>query len=53
MDGISVQIVARKENCLFRSLSVVFEDEGSYNELIQRAIKAVYVVSERVLEMEI
>jgi hypothetical protein len=32
MDRLSVQTVARGVNCLFRSLKILLDDEGQYND---------------------
>jgi hypothetical protein len=42
MDGLSVQTVAREEKCLFRSLTLLLEDEGQYNRLRHKAAQCVH-----------
>jgi hypothetical protein len=36
MEGLSLQTIALEENCLFRSVNILLEDEGQYNKLRQR-----------------
>jgi hypothetical protein len=38
-DGLSVQTVAVGGKCLFRSLSILLEDEGQYSKLRQKRYK--------------
>lgn len=45
IDGLSVKTVANDDNCTFRSLSKLLEDEGQYNTR-QKAVQYVCAVSE-------
>jgi hypothetical protein len=46
MVGLSVPTVARDGNCVFRSHSVLLEDEGQCNKSMQKAVHWFYVTSE-------
>jgi hypothetical protein len=36
MEGLSLQTIVLEENCLFRSVNILLEDEGQYNKLRQQ-----------------
>jgi hypothetical protein len=53
MDGVSVQTVTRVKNCLFRSLSLLLEDEGRYNRLRQNAIQVFHASAGQIAQPQI
>jgi hypothetical protein len=53
MDGVSVQTVTRVRNCLFRSLSILLEDEGRYSRLRQNAIQMFHVSTGQIAHLQI
>jgi hypothetical protein len=46
IDALSARTVARDGNCLFRSFSILLEDEGRHNMLRQKAKQYVFNVSD-------